>query len=231
MTDHISESATEVLHLLKKLPKAILFELQYLPPVQYFTKFIVHDKVYLECHENYGKRSYRNRCHISGANGLLRLSVPLQKGKNQQTPIRKVRIAYEESWQAQHWQSIQSAYGSAPFFEFYADYFRPVFEQKYEFLFDWNRALLVQTLELLQLPQTECSPQFWHKPPDDVLDFRNTISPKDAPGAKDHYFEPQPYVQIFADKHGFQPNLSILDLLFCTGPEALVTLQRSIKRE
>jgi len=189
----------------------------------------MYDKVYLECHENYTKRSYRNRCHIAGANGMLRLSIPLEKGKNQQTPIQEVRISYEEPWQAQHWQSIQSAYGNAPFFEYYADYIRPFFEQRYEFLFAWNEALLQQLLEILQLPQPECSPTFWQTPPTDIKDFRNIITPKDSGSTQDAQFQPQPYVQVFADKHGFMPNLSIVDLLFCTGPEAPMLVQNSVK--
>lgn len=206
---------------------AILLELHYLPPVQFFTKFLLHQPVYIEQHENYRKGSYRNRCHLAGANGVLRLSVPLKKGKNQQLMIRDVRLSYDEPWQAQHWQSIQSAYGNAPFFEFYADYIQPFFTKKYEFLFDWNWNLLLQILELLELPQPERSPTFWQQPPEGIEDGRNMISPKEK-SMPDAQFEAAPYMQVFAERHGFLPNLSILDLLFCTGQEARLILEASI---
>ena len=121
----------------------ILLETQYLPSIQYCSKFCSADPVVIEQHENYRKGTYRNRSHIASANGLLRLTIPLQKGKNQQQNIRTVRIAYNQPWQAQHWTSIQSAYGNSPFFEFYADELQPFFKKKETFLWDWNFQLKV----------------------------------------------------------------------------------------
>ena len=106
--------------------------LHYLPCIQYFSKFILFQEVHIEQHEHYQKGSYRNRCHIAGVNGILRLSVPLKSGKNQKMPVRKVRISYDEPWQAHHWTSIRSAYGNAPYFEHYADQIAPFFQQKEE---------------------------------------------------------------------------------------------------
>ena len=103
--------------------KAILLELQYLPPIQYFTKFFQHENVVIEQYEHYIKRSYRNRCHIATSHGIQRLSIPLKKGKNEQQSIRKVQIAYGESWQKNHWSAILAAYSNAPFFEHYEEYF------------------------------------------------------------------------------------------------------------
>ncbi|NJL75083.1 MAG: WbqC family protein [Saprospiraceae bacterium] len=94
---------------------AVVLESHYFPCIQYFTKLMIADIAYIEQHEHYVKGSYRNRCHIAGANSMLRLSVPLQKGKNQQMPIKEVRIAYDEPWQNQHWMTLQSAYRKAPF--------------------------------------------------------------------------------------------------------------------
>ena len=96
----------------------LLIEAQYLPSIQFFSKLTRFSTLLLEAHENYQKGSYRNRCHIAGANGLMRLSIPLRKGKNEQLPIQKTLISYDEPWITQHWQSIRSAYGNAPFFPY-----------------------------------------------------------------------------------------------------------------
>jgi len=155
----------------------LLIELQYLAPVQYYAKLCSGHPMLIEQHEHYIKRSYRNRAHILGANGVMRLTIPLKKGKNEGQPIREVQIEYVQKWQQQHWQSIQSAYGKAPFFEHYSDELRPFFEKKY------------------------------HKP--------------------DPHYKSIPYAQVFQDKHGFVPNLSVLDLLFCMGSETSLILERS----
>ncbi|MEM9991931.1 MAG: WbqC family protein, partial [Bacteroidota bacterium] len=131
--------------------KGILLETQYFPPIQYFSKLLAYPTIFLEQHENYLKGSYRNRCHIVGANGMQRLSIPLQRGKNEQLPIREVRISYSENWQNQHWTSIRSAYGRAPFFEYFADDVERFFKKKYHFLFDLNEALLAFMLTTLQI--------------------------------------------------------------------------------
>ena len=206
----------------------IILELQYLPPLQYFTKFVKYEQVSIEQHENYIKGSYRNRCYIYGSHGPLRLSIPLLKGKNEQQNIREVQIASREAWEAHHWQSIQSAYGNAPFFEFYADDFRPVFEKKHKYLFDLNWQLLELILPFLGLdtfPKLTSEYQKAYLAPN--FDFRNGIFPKKHRQKEDPYFQPQAYPQVFAEKKGFVPNLSILDLLFCTGPEAGLILERN----
>ncbi|NJK84178.1 MAG: WbqC family protein [Saprospiraceae bacterium] len=113
--------------------ETILLELHYLPCVHYFTKICQYPKVCLEQHENYLKRSYRNRCHLAAANGILRLSIPLEKGKNQQMPIRSVKIAYDEPWQKQHLKSIHTAYGNAPFFNDYMDELAYFYHQHYDY--------------------------------------------------------------------------------------------------
>lgn len=211
------------------VPNTILLETAYLPPLQYMSKWMLHQCVCLEQHEHYQKGSYRNRCHIAGPNGVLRLSIPLQQGKNQQQPIREVAIAYHEPWQHQHWQSIQTAYGNAPFFEFYADALRPFFERRYERLFDFNCALLRTCLELSGLPAGfDRSRRYCPDPGTAVLDFRGAILPKQKSRPPDPHFRAAPYPQVFQEKNGFLPNLSILDVLFCSGPETPAILESSI---
>ncbi len=209
--------------------EAILLELQYLPPVQYFTKLLHYPTVYLEAHEHYQKGSYRNRALIAGANGELRLSIPLEKGKNEQQSIREVRIAYHEPWQARHWESIQSAYGNAPFYLYYADFLQPFYEKHYNFLWDWNWELLQTILQLTGIPSNiQFTTSFVKTPAPGMLDFRNAIHPKVHRRRDDPHFQPAWYAQVFEEKHGFLSNLSILDLLFCTGPEALRIIQASL---
>ncbi len=124
----------------------ILLETQYLPAIAWCAKVWQEETVALEAAEHYQKGSLRNRCHIAGPNGIQRLSIPLVKGKHQQTPIREVRISYETSWQRQHRRSIQADYGNAPFYEHYVGDIQPFYERKWDLLFDYN--LEFQTLIL-----------------------------------------------------------------------------------
>jgi hypothetical protein len=153
----------------------------------------------VEACEHYQKGSFRNRCHIAGPNGVQRLSIPLVKGKHNQMPIKEVRIAYDEPWQVRHWRSIRTAYGNAPYFEHYADDLAPHYEKHYTFLFDLNLELLRLVLQQKLGWQGEIVLSTSYIPAD---------LPKDLP---------QQYPQVFEDKHGFLPDLSILDLLFCCG--------------
>ena len=207
---------------------SLLIELQYLAPVQYYAKLCSGQPMLIEQHEHYIKRSYRNRAHILGANGMMRLTIPLKKGKNEGQAIREVQIEYVRKWQQQHWQSIQSAYGKAPFFEHYSDELRPFFEKKYKFLFDFNLDLMEVLMELIGINSSvSLTNNYAHKPPDGILDLRNSIHPKEKHHQADSHYESIPYAQVFQDKHGFVPNLSILDLLLCMGSETSLILERS----
>ena len=204
----------------------ILIETQYWPSIQYFSKFVVFEKVLIEAKEHYVKRSYRNRCHIAGANGMMRLSIPLKKGKNEQLPISQVAIAYEENWQSHHWQSIRSAYGNAPFFDFYADEMEALYKEQPLYLFDWNQKIMDFILNQLGFtPLVGCTDKYYLEVPEGILDFRNSILPKNHRLNEDHHFKPVRYSQVFIEKNGFLPNLSIIDLLFCKGPESLLILE------
>ena len=200
-----------------------LLETQYFPPVQYFSVLAQAKEVWLEAQEHYQKRSYRNRCHIAGANGEIRLSVPLEKGKHEQMPITEVQIAYQRDWFGEHWYSIRSAYGKAPFFEYYAGTIKAWLWEKPERLFRLNTQLTLKLLELLQVDcQLKYTEMYLKQPPPSVTDLRGAIHPK-KPRLQ---FEGPFYAQVFQERHGFLPNLSILDLLFCTGPQASVLLQQ-----
>jgi len=209
--------------------KTILLELHYLPPIQYFSKFVQFENIFLEQHENYSKRSYRNRCHIVMADGIRRLSIPLKKGKNEQQSIRNVEIAYVENWQKNHWASIVSAYNNAPFFEHYKHLVQPFYTKQFEFLFDFNFELLKTLLEILGISQSpKLTDSFQKEASGELKDFRNQINPRQFMEKEDSNFTPLKYSQVFEEKNGFIPNLSILDLIFCTGPQASHYLENSI---
>jgi hypothetical protein len=205
-----------------------LIELQYLPNIQYMSKWYLYEEIILEGSENYSKGGFRNRCMIATSLGAKRLSIPLQKGKNNQTSIREVKIAYEQDWQTQHWRSIKTAYNSAPYFEFYADQLLPFFEKKETFLWDFNLKMLDWIRNTIGLTKEYaiCN-EFEKSPPEDVADLRNLISPRSD--ALDPHFQSVAYGQVFEDKQGFLENLSVIDLIFCAGPASSLVLSRCIQ--
>jgi hypothetical protein len=208
----------------------LLIELQYLPSTQYFAKLLRHEEVLLEQKEHYRKGSYRNRCYIAGANGVLMLSIPLVKGKNEQQDIRQTRISEEDSsWRNQHWRTIQSAYGNSPFFEYYGDELKAFYQKKYEYLWDFNYDLLLWITKKLQLDVSiTLTAEYQAAPSGDTADWRNAIHPKQHKQRADEHFKAAYYPQAFEDRHGFLSNLSILDLLFCSGPGAGLILESCI---
>lgn len=208
---------------------ATLIELHYFPSIQYFSKFFLHPSVVIEQQENYVKRSFRNRAHIASANGLQRLSIPLEKGKNQQQPIQEVRISYAEPWQNKQWTAICSAYGNAPFFEYYVDDLKPLFEEPTMYLFEHNIKVLNTLFFVLDIqPTLQFSDTYLSQATPEIADFRNKITPKSVETLNDPSFQILPYQQVFEEKTGFLPNLSILDLVFCKGPETIPILENSV---
>jgi hypothetical protein len=167
----------------------------------------------LEVYEHYTKGSWRNRYRIAGPNGPQLLSIPLLKGKHQQKPIREVRISYEQAWQRRHWRSICTAYGNAPYFPHYVDEIRPFYEKRFDFLFDYNEHWLHLLAKKWKWPL------FWQ--------YTNAYVPQGQwTGGGDYrtgwpVAESATYPQVFSDRHGFLPDLSALDLLFCCGNRSL----------
>ncbi len=199
----------------------------YWAPVQYFSRMILPKKIILEQHEHYIKQTYRTRCNIYAANGIMPLTVPVVKTHGEKMPIRDVRIDYATDWQHLHWRAIVSSYNASPFFEYYADDFRPFYEKQEIFLFDLNEKILRLALELIgvsvDIRYTETFQNRYGQ-----NDLRYTISPKIQAIEANEPFKPQPYYQVFASRHGFAPDLSILDLLCNEGPNSLCILQRCI---
>ncbi len=198
----------------------ILLSTAYFAPVRYFSKLAAYPEIYIEQHENFIKQTYRNRTVILGANGPISLIVPVEKGRAQKIKIKDLRIAYDEEWQRNHWRTIFSAYNSSPFFEYYADEIEVFFRKKHEFLFDFNRLITETILEILEIPVNLTLTEDFEQTPGNCLNFREQISPKAHRIVNDPLFEAHPYTQVFSEKFGFVPDLSILDLLFNEGPSA-----------
>ncbi len=197
----------------------MLFSTAYLPPVSYFVGMDKCDEILLESCENYTKQTYRNRCNIVSANGVVGLTIPIEKGRGQKIPIKDVRIADYDNWQQQHWKSICSAYRSSPFFEYYQDDFHPFYHKKWKYLWDYNLELLSVILELLDIQPTIKMTNSFQLEYQNVKDKRFIIHPKKEP-----IVDIQPYYQVFREKHGFIKDMSIVDLLFNMGNEAIFTL-------
>lgn len=187
----------------------------YLGPIQFFVQIAKSYNVTIETQEHYNKQTYRNRCQIYGANGLLNLSIPIQKTGTSHSKIKDVKINYADRWQKIHWKSFESAYRRSPYFEFYEHKFEKYFNnQKHTFLFDYNLDIFTTVLELLDLSQTINFTEEFIKEPANTFDLRN----KDPKKNKELSYSR--YIQVFEDKAGFIPNLSIVDLLFNEGPNS-----------
>ena len=206
----------------------VILSTAYWAPVQYFSKLATSSRIVLEQHENYLKQTYRNRCQIAAANGILSLTVPVLKNHGEKMLIRDVRIDYSEAWQLNHWRAIVSAYRSSPFFEYYEDDFRPFYEKKEIFLFDLNEKILRLAIELAGLRTVIDYTNQFHEQGFFENDFRYNITPKAQQSITETKFKPQTYYQVFAAANGFAANLSILDLLCNEGPNTLQVLKSCV---
>lgn len=202
--------------------KTLLVESQYFPPISFYKTLIEADILKIERYEHYQKVSYRNRCYIAGPNGVILLSVPLTKGKNQRTIMKDVRISHEEKWQALHWKTLTSAYRRSPWFEYFEDGLASLYERKFDFLLDWNMACLEWAETVLGLEKPVSYTESFRKsydPAEGILDLRDALAPGKSAG------ELPEYTQVFGERTGFVPGLSILDLIFCEGKRALELLK------
>lgn len=204
----------------------------YLGPTELYAHLYAASEVAEDRGEHYVKQTYRNRLCIATPTGAQALTIPVVRDGAAHTPTRDIRISDHGNWRHLHWTAIASAYESSPFFEFYADDFRPFYEKKFEFLVDFNEALMHTVLSLLSIDvpfRASADYLTADKLTDnDVVDLRNKIAPKrtEAPATG---FHAVPYWQVFAERTGFVPNLSIIDLLFNMGNEARIVLRRSME--
>lgn len=197
----------------------------YFGPIQWYQKLYRADKAWVERHEHFQKQTFRNRCVIATTQGLQSLTVPIESGlKPKGTElISDIRISDHGAWRHLHWNALRSAYGESPFFEYYEDDLRPFFERRWDYLLDFNEAIRQKLCELLDIrPTVGYTTAYEKQPAGPLSDYRDAIRPKHP--APDADFTPRRYYQVYEAKHGFLPNLSIVDLLFNMGPESVFWL-------
>lgn len=208
--------------------KTALIELHYLPSIAYFTALSTYERVIVEKYEHYRKQSFRNRCYVLGPHRVETLTVPVT-GKGGKATVSEVRIDYGQKWVNNHWRTLQSGYGKAPFFEYYAPELREVLFKNPVFLYDLNLKLMTLCLKWLRLDVAVAeSGRYEKEPPAGITDLRGALTPKREEGLARLYRAVE-YRQVFGSK--FVPNLSVIDLVFNQGPGALSIVKASSPNE
>jgi hypothetical protein len=193
----------------------ILVSTAYLPPVEYLAMISQAEETFIEREENYLKQTYRNRCYILSAHGPQLLTVPVYLGSQHKKPIKDIRIDYSKRWQQVHLGAIIASYGSSPYFQYYFENIEKIISRKTDFLFDLNMELTESVLKMLRLDsKISCTSEF-EPAGKSENDFRYKISPK-----KESHYHAKEYMHVF-DSDRFIHRLSIIDLIFNTGPEAI----------
>lgn len=196
----------------------VLLPVFYLPPVQWFAEFMdENNNVVFEEWENFPKQTYRNRTEIYGANGKLALIIPTKHTGSRL--YKETEISYAENWQKLHWKSIKTAYQSSPYFEFYEHQLEDIYSVQTENLMEFNFRALNIILKILKTEKKFASTSAYEREPE-ATDFRDSFSAK-----KDTESASKEYYQVFSDKLGYIPNLSIVDLLCNLGPESATYLK------
>lgn len=199
----------------------LLIDLHFFGSIAYYQKLLKYPEVIFEAKENFVRASYRNRCEICGPNGKSILTAQVSAGRTRRK-YTDVKIAYEHNWNKIHWHTLESNYRSSPYFEYYENHFEPFFKNEYENLFEFNLELFKLINRLLNLNiKYSLTEKFSKTATEDTEDVRGVFMPnKPVEG-----FVAKEYIQVFSSKQGFFPNLSILDLLFCEGPNAVSYLK------
>jgi len=191
----------------------------YFSPIVQYVALSEADAIFYEIGDNYQKQTYRTRCYIYGPNGIQLLTIPVKNGNSKQK-TKDVLIDDSFYWQKQHLKSIEAAYRSSPFYEYYEDEIQTVFQSKHTFLLDFNLQCQQVILELLQLDLLCSKTEKYEEQVSHMKDARFLVNAK----TKNKYVFDS-YTQVFTEKHGFMSNLSILDLLFMEGTNALNYLE------
>lgn len=192
-----------------------IFPTAYFPCISYVARLLADDAPVIEIFDTYHKQTYRNRCHVMTANGVQMLSVPVKQVNGNHTMTKDMVISTVEPWQQIHRRCLESAYMSSPYFEHYYSYLSPIFEQRFEKLIDLNDAALKAILKMLKVKKEISYTSDYVKEADD--DFRNLFVKRPV----ENQSPITPYYQVFENKFPFAPDLSVLDLIFNEGPEAM----------
>jgi hypothetical protein len=206
----------------------ILLPTAYFPPVVYFAFLSRNKEIHIEQMETFPKQTFRNRCEIMTDQGKACMVVPVTKPQGNHTLTKNIEICYREPWNRSHWKTLQAGYSSSPFFDYYADTIQVLFESHEAFLVNHNQTILKAISGLIGMQASVKYTDNFEKKPEGMLDLRSGISPKKNFITRIEFPE---YPQVFRHKHGFMPNLSILDLLFNVGPEAGSYLERIVLKE
>ena len=198
----------------------VLLSTTYFGPIQWYQKLYRAEHGEIEQSESCQKQAYRERCLIATANGVQALTVPVEHGDS--PLIKDIRLSDHGNWRHLHWNALQSAYGESPFFEYYQDDIRPFFERHWTFLLDFNEEIRQKMCELIDIQPNVSYTEGFIPEESPLTSYRTAISPKHPQDDPD--FLPKRYYQVYEQKHGFLPNLSILDLLFNMGPESIFLL-------
>ena len=205
---------------MKDTSSSVLLSTAYLPPISWMRAALPAGKVFIEACETYPKQTYRNRCRVITANGLISLSIPIKRVSGNNTQTRDIKIYNEEPWQREHWRTIDTTYRNSPFFLYYKDELQSFYERKYRFLLDFNMEVCNTLFKLMEIQKDiNLTTEYIHHP-EDMEDLRNAFSPKNTSELSNF----AAYHQVFEERHGFVADLSIIDLLFNEGPGALSVL-------
>ena len=190
----------------------IIIHPNYFPNIQQFTQILKAEKILFEVSDNYQKQTYRNRTYIYGANGKLGLFIPVIHTHKNRELYKDVKISYESDWMGLHLKSLQSAYRSSPYFEYFEDDFIKLYSEKEIFLSEFNIKCIHLITELLDVKLNHLKNESYNEYISGYIDLRDlSIARKEK-----EYATPK-YIQVFESKHGYLPNLSILDILFSEG--------------
>lgn len=206
----------------------ILSHSLYLAPIALYARLYAASGIIFDRESSFIKQTFRNRTIIATENGVQSLTIPIVHTAGKQL-MQDIRISEHGNWRHLHWNAMVSAYRKSPFFDYYADDFAHFYEERDGFLIDFNLRLHNVICELLGLEREVLfsSKEAMERDKNEIEDIRLIAEPKECSNIAT--FTPEPYYQVFASRHGFIPNISIVDLLFNMGPEALLTLRDSCK--
>ncbi|MEI9919018.1 MAG: WbqC family protein [Bacteroidota bacterium] len=206
------------------MKESLLIDLHLLPSLEYFCVLSHYDNIRFEKHEHYVKQSYRNRCYVNTSQGIGMLTIPLTN-KHGKVPYADVTIDYSTRWQNVFWRTVESAYRNSPYFEHYADDLHKIIYSGKTLIFELNLELLSYCLKALRWNKSiSMTTQYEKTVNEPFSDLRQAITTRNTYIVREFY-QPTPYYQVFGNS--FEENLSILDLLFCTGPESGRILETS----
>ncbi len=193
----------------------ILISSAYLPPAEYFSLISMADDIFIEREENFLKQSYRNRCYILSAHGSQLLTVPVYEGSRHKTPVKDIRIDYSKRWQQVHIRALSASYGSSPYFRYYFDDIEFIISKNHRFLLDLNTELTNLLCSIMKTGKKLSYTTGFEPAGQTENDFRYSLSPKNGSA-----FRQKDYIKVFNSGTGNDPRISIVDLIFNTGPEA-----------